>query len=80
VLALAFFLSSFAISQKKSPNETNGTEAKQNLCAVAPQVVCGKDGKDGKDGQNGKDGRDGLNGDVEVFLYDLFYLSWASSN
>ncbi|XP_020627601.1 complement C1q tumor necrosis factor-related protein 2-like [Orbicella faveolata] len=62
VLALAFFLSSFAISQKKSPNETNGTEAKQNLCAVAPQVVCGKDGKDGKDGQNGKDGRDGLNG------------------
>ena len=24
---------------------------------------------------SGKDGRDGLNGDVETFLYDLFYLS-----
>ena len=29
---------------------------------------------------SGKDGRDGLNGDVEVFLYDLFYLCWASIN
>ncbi|KAL9983288.1 hypothetical protein ACROYT_G005435 [Oculina patagonica] len=62
VLALAFFLSSFAISQNKSANETNETGVNQNNCAFASQVGCGKDGKDGKDGQNGKDGRDGLNG------------------